>query len=271
MSKFTFMIYLHIFFTAWFFLTSCFTPAPEPVKKRKLVWSEEFNYSGQPHQKDWVFESGYLRNQELQYYTNRPENARVENGNLVIEARLDSLKENGKILPITSASLTTQGKHEWQYGRFEVRAKIPSALGTWPAIWFLGTNIGQVGWPACGELDLMEHVGFDPDTLHFNIHTKAYNHTKKTNKGKKIGLKNPEADFHVYTLDWTKEKIDFILDGKTVFTFRNEGTGPDTWPYNQSFYLILNLAMGGAWGGQKGVDLKALPQRFYIDYVRVYQ
>lgn len=261
------MLYLNIILSIWLFI---FDNAHPP--KRKLVWSEEFNYTGMPNQKDWVFETGYLRNKEMQYYTKaRHENARVENGNLVIEARLDSLAVNGQKMPITSASITTQGKHEWQYGRFEVRAKIPSAVGTWPAIWFLGTNIGKVGWPASGEIDLMEHVGFDPDTLHFNIHTKAYNHSQKTNKGKKVGLKNPEAGFHVYTLDWTKEKMDFLLDGKTVFTFRNEGTGPNTWPYDQPFYLILNLAIGGAWGGQKGVNMQAFPHKFYIDYVRVYQ
>ncbi|MDQ3289938.1 MAG: glycoside hydrolase family 16 protein, partial [Bacteroidota bacterium] len=186
-------------------------------------------------------------------------------------ARLDSFSIEGQKVPITSASLTTEGKHEWQYGRIEVRAKIPSALGTWPAIWLLGTNHKTAGWPACGEIDMMEHVGYDPDTLHFNIHTKAYNHSKHTNKGKKVGIQNPEADYHIYTLDWTKEKLDLMLDNKVVFTYRNEGTGPDVWPYDQPFYLILNLAFGGAWGGQKGVDLKALPHKFYIDYVRVYQ
>lgn len=208
----------------------------------------------------------------MQYYTQaRPENARVENGNLVIEARLDSLQHNGQVFPVTSASITTQGKHQWRYGRIEVRAKIPSGVGTWPAIWLLGANLPQVDWPACGEIDMMEHVGFDPDTLHFNIHTQAYNHSRQTNKGKKIGLKNLPADYHVYALDWTKDKMDFLLDDKVVFTYRNEGTGPAVWPYDQPFYLILNLAIGGAWGGQKGVDLRALPHQFYVDYVRVYQ
>ncbi|RDC64000.1 glycoside hydrolase family 16 protein [Adhaeribacter pallidiroseus] len=263
------MLFLHFLLALWLAVTSWLNPVV--IKKRKLVWREEFNATGQPNFQDWVYETGYIRNKEMQYYTNRPENVRLENGNLVIEARLDSLRTNGQVAPITSASLTTEGKHEWQYGRIEVRAKIPSARGTWPAIWFLGKNHDQVGWPACGELDLMEHVGYDPDTLHFNIHTKAYNHAQKTNKGQKVGLKNPEADYHIYTLDWTKEKVDFLLDGKTAFSFRNEGTGPDVWPYDQPFYLILNLAFGGAWGGQKGIDRTALPQKFYIDYVRVYQ
>lgn len=264
------MLYLHlllIMFT-WVYTTGV---APKP-KKLKLVWADEFNQKGLPDTKKWTFEEGYIRNKELQYYTQgRPENARIENGNLVIEARLDSLEIGGKKMPVTSASITTEGKAEWQYGRVEVRAKIPSSLGTWPAIWMLGKNRREVGWPACGELDLMEHVGFDPDNLHFNVHTKAYNHVKKTNKGAIVPYPRPYADYHVYAMDWTKEKIDFLLDNQVVFTFKNEGTGPDAWPFDQPFYLILNLAFGGAWGGQKGVDVNSLPQKFYIDYVRVYQ
>ncbi|MDB5264382.1 MAG: hypothetical protein JWQ14_3665 [Adhaeribacter sp.] len=264
------MTYLTLFFVSCWTVLTWIAP-PQPAKL-KLVWGDEFNYHGQPDPKKWVPEEGYLRNKELQYYTKgRLENARVENGNLVLEARHDSLLVKGKKVPVTSASLTTQGTAEWQYGRIEVRAKIPSARGTWPAVWMLGKNIREVGWPACGEIDIMENVGFDPDTLHFNVHTKAYNHTKKTNKGQKIGLINPAADYHVYAVDWTKDKIDFLLDKKVVFTFKNEGTGTDTWPYSQPFYLILNLAMGGAWGGQRGVDMAAFPQKFYIDYVRVYQ
>ena len=249
--------------------TFFFPPKP---KKLKLVWSDEFNKAGLPDANKWTYEEGYIRNKELQYYTKqRPENARIENGNLVIEARLDSLNVGGKKAPITSASITTEGKAEWQYGRVEVRAKIPSSLGTWPAIWMLGKNRREVGWPACGELDIMEHVGYDPDKLHFTVHTKAYNHIKKTDKGAKVPFAQPYADYHVYAMDWTKEKIDFLLDNKVVFTFKNEGTGPDVWPYDQPFYLILNLAFGGGWGGQKGVDVNSLPQKFYIDYVRVYQ
>jgi len=264
------MALVQIFFIISLSVFTFFFP-PKP-KKLKLVWSDEFNKNGLPDAKKWTYEEGYVRNKELQYYTrSRPENARIENGNLVIEARLDSFNVNGKKVPITSASITTQGKGEWQYGRVEVRAKIPSSLGTWPAIWMLGKNQQEVGWPACGELDLMEHVGYDPNNLHFNIHTKAYNHVKKTNKGATIPYPQPYADYHVYAMDWTKEKIDFLLDNKVVFTFKNEGTGPDAWPYNQPFYLILNLAFGGGWGGQKGVDVNSLPQKVYIDYVRVYQ
>ncbi|KAA5546691.1 glycoside hydrolase family 16 protein [Adhaeribacter rhizoryzae] len=265
------MAYFSLLVVFCYTLFSRPTPNPQP-QKLKLVWADEFNYKGQPNPKKWVEEEGYIRNKEEQYYTKgRLENARVENGNLVIEARQDSLLVKGKKVPVTSASLTTQGTGEWQYGRIEVRAKIPSARGTWPAIWMLGKNIKQVGWPACGEIDMMENVGFDPDTVHFNVHTQAYNHTKNTNKGRKVGLTKPYADFHLYAVDWTEDKIDFLLDNKVVFTFKNEGTGSSTWPFNRPFYLILNLAIGGAWGGQRGVDLQALPQKYYIDYVRVYQ
>lgn len=237
----------------------------------KLVWSDEFDTSGVPDSSKWGYETGYIRNNEMQYYTNKPENARVEDGNLIIEARRDSSVIGNDTLKVTSASLITKGKQEWTYGKIEVRAKIPSFLGSWPAIWMLGSNIGEVGWPKCGEIDMMENVGFDPDTVHFNIHTEAYNHVKGTNKGKKVYLKDAASEFHVYTLEWNEDKLDFFLDSVKVFTFNNEGKGPDVWPYDKPHYLILNLAVGGAWGGAKGVDLSALPQKFVIDYVRVYQ
>lgn len=240
-------------------------------EKKQLVWSDEFNYTGAPDAEKWDYERGYIRNKELQYYTDRPQNVRVENGALVIEARNDSLTVDGQIYPITSASLITEGKAEWQYGRVEVRAKIPSSLGTWPAIWMLGKNIDSVGWPASGEIDIMEHVGYDPHKIHTNIHTKAYNHKIKTNKGKATDIQAPYNDYHLYAVDWDKKKMDFFIDDKKVFTFKNEGKGADAWPFDQPFYLILNLAYGGAWGGQQGVDPEALPQKFYIDYVRVYQ
>lgn len=236
-----------------------------------LVWSDEFNNSGMPDSSKWDYETGYIRNNEMQYYTNNLENARVEDGNLVIEARRDSSIIGNDTVKVTSASLITAGKQDWTYGRMEVRAKIPSFLGSWPAIWMLGSNIKEVGWPKCGEIDIMENVGFDPDTVHFNIHTEAYNHVKGTNKGQKVFLKDPEADFHVYAVEWYKDRLDFYLDSVKVFTFSNEGKGTDVWPYDNPHYLILNLAVGGAWGGVKGVDVSALPQKFFIDYVRVYQ
>ncbi|MFI5454831.1 MAG: family 16 glycosylhydrolase [Isosphaerales bacterium] len=255
----------------------------------KLVWSDEFDKAGLPDAARWGYETGFLRNNEQQFYTRaRRENARVENGMLIIEARKEkyrnpsfdpAAKTGGKgrgrrgreYADYTSASLTTRGKAAWTYGRIEIRAKLPSGRGTWPAIWTLGTNIGEAGWPACGEIDIMEFVGFEPGVVHANIHTRKYNHVRKTGKGDKISIADASEMFHVYAVEWDAQKIDFFVDGRKYFSFRNEGTGPDVWPYDKDQYLILNLAIGGAWGGQKGIDDRIFPQRYSIDYVRVYQ
>ncbi len=234
----------------------------------ELVWADEFNYNGLADENKWDYEVGFVRNREKQYYTKaRPENARVENGALVIESRKEKY-ENGEY---TSASLHTWRKAEWLYGRIEVRAKLPTGRGMWPAIWMLGANRDKVGWPACGEIDIMENVGFNPDTIHANIHTKAYNHVKGTGKGAKTQAKEPYNRYHVYAIDWHEDRIDFFLDEEKYFTFKNEGTGNDTWPYDKPHYLILNAAIGGAWGGQKGIDDTIFPQEYRIDYVRVFK
>jgi len=252
----------------------------------KLVWSDEFDKAGPPDPAKWNYEEGFIRNNEDQYYKReRTENARVENGMLVIEARKEQFKnaafdpnaaDKGRgrrgreYAQYTSASLTTRGKAAWTYGRIEVKAKLPSGRGTWPAIWMLGSN-RQAGWPACGEIDIMEFVGYEPGIIHANIHTKKYNHVQKTNKGDKITIPDASDGFHVYAIEWDEKKIDFFVDDKKYFSFANEGTGADAWPYDKDQYLILNLAIGGAWGGARGVDTSIFPQRFYIDYVRVYQ
>lgn len=237
-------------------------------KYTKLVWSDEFNGKGKPDTTKWSYEEGLLRNNEAQYYTKaNKKNARLEKGMLVIEAH----KENYKGSSYTSASLHTKGKKHFLYGRYEIRAKLPMARGTWPAIWLLGENINQVGWPTCGELDIMENVGFDSLKIHANVHTEAYNHVKKTNKGNSIEVEKPWENFHVYEMEWTSEKIDFFVDDKLYFTFTKEGNDSAVWPYDIPHYLILNLAIGGAWGGQKGIDDTNFPHQYYIDYVRVYQ
>ncbi len=233
----------------------------------KLTWSDEFDRPGRPDPAKWGYEVGYIRNKEEQYYTkDRPENARIEGGKLVIEARKDNFE--GK--PITAASLNTAGKREFLYGKFEVRAKLPKGRGTWPAIWFLGTNIREVGWPRCGELDLMEHVGFDPNKVHFNIHTEAYNHVKGTGKGAAVDFPTPE-DWHVYGMEWYPDRVDFFLDGKKTFTYAKEKDDVSVWPFAKPHYLLINLAIGGGWGGQKGVDPEIFPARYEIDYVRYYE
>ncbi len=236
--------------------------------KGKLLWSDEFLKDGRPDATIWGYEKGYIRNAEKQFYTeNRSENARIENGRLIIEARKDGF--DGK--EVTSASLTTEGKKPILYGRIEVRAKVPTGRGTWPAIWTLGTNIHQVGWPMCGELDLMEFVGYDPDKLHFNIHTKAYNHAIGTNKGASVDVPKAWREFHTYSIDWTPERIDWELDGKRVFSYKKpENATIEQWPYDAPQYLILNLAIGGGWGGQKGIDDAIFPSRMEVEYVRVY-
>lgn len=248
----------------------------------KLVWSDEFSKDGRPDPAKWGYEEGYIRNNEAQYYTRDDrKNARVENGKLVIEARKESPAGQSRTgdrrgrgrasAAYTSASLTTQGKAAWSHGKVEVRAKLPTGRGTWPAIWMLGTNINEAGWPRCGEIDVMENVGFDPDMIHANVHTDKYNHVKKTNKGSSIKVPRPFDEFHVYAVEWDTRKMDFSVDGKVYFTFENEGSGEAAWPYDKPQYLILNIAIGGAWGGMKGIDDAIFPQRMEVDHVRVYQ
>lgn len=234
----------------------------------KLVWSDEFEKAGAPDTAKWAYEKGMVRNREAQYYTEaRPENARIENGKLIIEAR----REQWEKAEYTSASLTTFGKAAWSHGKVEARAKLPGGRGTWPAIWMLGVNRREVGWPKCGEIDIMENVGFEPDVIHANIHTEAYNHARKTNKGNKIEIAGPDRDFHVYSVEWDSNEMKFAVDGKVYFTYANEKTGTAAWPFDQPFYLILNVAIGGTWGGQKGIDETAFPRRMEVDWVRVYQ
>ena len=234
----------------------------------KLFWNDEFNGTGLVDDSKWNYEEGMIRNRESQYYTRkRSENARQENGTLIIESR----KEVFKDAQYTSASLTTARKQSFLYGRVEVRTKLPTGKGTWPAIWMLGNAIRQVGWPTCGEIDIMENVGYDPTLIHANIHTKAYNHVMKNNKGGSIEAEAPWQQFHLYAIEWYADRIDFFMDDHRYFSFSNEGTGSDVWPFSMPHYLILNTAIGGSWGGEEGIDDSIFPQQFVIDYVRIYE
>ncbi len=235
----------------------------------KLVWSDEFNYNGQPDTSKWKYNIGGhgWGNNELQYYTDKNlKNARVENGNLVIEAHKESFENKN----YTSARLVTKGKFDWTYGRIEVRAKLPAGKGSWPAIWMLGSAT-PLKWPDDGEIDIMEHVGFDPGKVHASIHSKKYNHVQGTQKSANMMVPDFSKEFHVYSLDWTADSIRVSIDNKTYFSFTNEHSGQDAWPFNKPHHLLLNIAVGGNWGGQQGIDDSIFPIRMEVDYVRIYQ
>jgi beta-glucanase (GH16 family) len=252
------------------FIAILFTNFSIPKKADwKLVWSDEFNYTGLPDSTKWNYDIGGngWGNNELEFYTNkRLENARVENGNLIIELK----KEKWVDKNYTSARLITKGKADWKYGKIEVRAKLPKGLGTWPAIWMLGSTT-PLKWPDDGEIDIMEHVGFDPGVIHGSIHCKKYNHVIHTQKTAITTVKDCMDNFHVYGLEWDEKSITIYIDDNKYFTFTNEHTGYDAWPFSQPMHLLLNVAFGGNWGGAKGIDDSILPQQMLVDYVRVYQ
>jgi len=252
-----------------FIASAAFASQAQEKKNWVLVWQDEFNYKGLPDSTKWNYDVGNRRgwgNNERQYYTEKnTRNARVKKGKLIIEAR----KEKKDSLNYTSARLVTRGKAAWQYGKIEVRAKIPKGRGSWPAIWTLADNMKR--WPDDGEIDIMEHVGFNQGYVHGTIHCKKYYHVIGTQKSDTIFVPDCSTAFHVYSLEWDKEIIKVAVDGNVFFSFQNEHKGYEYWPFDNKMYLILNIAVGGNWGGQKGVDDKAFPMRMEIDYVRVYQ
>lgn len=252
-------------------------PAPvinKPVDKAWTfettpVWSDEFDYSGLPNTAKWGYDIGGdgWGNNELQYYTNSLNNAAVGNGVLTITARKEAM--NGR--EYTSARLVSKGKGDFLYGSFEIKAKLPSGKGTWPAIWMLPTDWAYGGWPKSGEIDIMEHVGYDQDKVHVTVHTEAYNHSIGTQNGKQKLVPGASTDFHIYRVDWTPHSIRGFIDGEQMYEFLNEGKGYAAWPFDKKFHLLLNVAFGGNWGGAQGVDPSVLPQKMEIDYVRVYK
>jgi beta-glucanase (GH16 family) len=250
--------------------TTPVTPTPPPADKPyQLVWADEFNTGTAPDTAKWNYDVGGngWGNNELEYYSNaRPENARIENGNLVIEAR----KENLGGRNYTSARLLTKGKTQWTYGRFEIRARLPKGRGTWPAIWMLSAN-DPLHWPDDGELDIMEEVGYQPNMIYGTAHNKLYNGANGKQKGASKLVADAQDNFHVYSMEWTANQVSWSIDGDVFFTYADPFTGADAWPYNKDFFMILNLAIGGNWGGAQGVDDAIFPQSMLVDYVRVYQ
>lgn len=259
-------IKLGLFFFSVLWFVGCHSVALHQGKK--LVWSDEFNHKGLPDSSKWNLEEGGdgYGNNEAQFYTqNRLENARVEEGCLIIEAR----KENWKNNAYTSAKLSTKGIFALKYGTIEVRAKLPKGRGTWPAIWMMSEDMKE--WPNDGELDIMEHVGYNQGFIHASVHTKKYNHIQGTQKTDTLEVKDASEKFHFYRADWSPEKIEVYVDHQKYFTYHNQEKTYDAWPFDQKMYLMINLAIGGNWGGKEGIDQQIFPQKFYIDYVRIYQ
>lgn len=239
----------------------------------KQVFADEFDYAGVPDTTKWNFEVGYKRNHEMQYYTaNRMENAWVGGGSLHLVALNDSAVIDGNVRPVTSASVHTRATFPFKYGRIEVRARLASCLGTWPAIWLMPVKSVYGPWPKSGEIDIMENVGYDPEKINYAIHTESNNHKLKNGKGSNAFCADNAENFHVYGLVWDEKSISWYLDGRCRFRIEKpENATWEEWPFDHEFYLILNLAFGGGWGGTKGVAPEELPQDYEIDYVRIYQ
>ncbi len=233
-----------------------------------LLWEDQFDQDGKPNPDIWEIQSGGqgFGNNEDQYYTKRLENVYVKNGIL----HIIGLKEEYEHRHYTSGKLVTYQKKHIQYGKLEVTAKLPKGKGTWPAIWLLGENIKKVGWPLCGEIDLMEHVGKNHGHIHFSLHSERYNHKYFNHPTFIIKDETVSDAFHTYGIEWEEDQISFIFDQKHVVTFHKEVGGTEhEWPFNQPFYLILNLAIGGNWGGE--IDNSIFPLDFQISSVKVYE
>jgi beta-glucanase (GH16 family) len=243
-------------------------PTPQPEWGRagwELIWQDEFE-GEKVNLDNWLFNTGASGwgNNERQFYTDRPENARVEDGLLVIEARQEEYLGS----KYTSARMITQYRHSWAYGRVEARMKLPTGQGIWSAFWMLGEDIDQVGWPACGEIDIMENIG-EPDTVYGTLHGPGYS------AGDGVGLSYRykgsalHEDFHVYAVEWSEGEIRWYLDDE-LFLVLTERDVFGEWVYDHPFFIILNLAVGGTWPGYPD-ETMVFPQRLYVDYVRVYQ
>ena len=249
-------------------------PLKRPANAR-MVWHDEFNGTSLDKRK-WKYDTARNKqgwhNGELQYYS-AGRNTRVANGLLIIEARHEKL--DPKRFPdwggqeYTSARLLSKGRG-WTYGFYEVRAKLPCARGTWPAIWML--PVDMKAWPDDGEIDIMEQVGSEPNLIYASLHTKLYNHTINTQRSAQKLVSTSCTAFHVYQLDWRPNSITIGVDGRGILRVRNNVPGgKGAWPFFTPYQMILNLAIGGDWAAAKGIDNDAMPQRLLVDYVRVWQ
>lgn len=251
----------------------------EPLPLPALVWSDEFDGDTLDASK-WSYETEYNRkgwfNEELQYYSaNRPKNLRVGNGLLTIELHRDpdDLRKfadwGGQ--KYSSARITTSKHATFSYGFYEIRARVPCARGTWPAVWML-PEIADMRWPDDGEIDILEHIGADPGVAYATLHTGLYNHAKNTQRGGKLSVPTACSNFHRYQMLWQPDAITMAVDDRAYMRVRNnEPGGRGAWPFDRPFYMIVNLAMGGGWAGSKGIDDAALPQKFEVDYIRVWK
>jgi beta-glucanase (GH16 family) len=240
------------------FFTGC---AREKEQPWKLAWSDEFDYTGLPDTANWNQEVGFIRNNELQYYTlRRIENSEVKDGKLLIIGR----KEVFDPANYTSASLTTDGKHSWTYGKVEARMKLPKGQGMWPAFWMLGDNIHRVGWPRCGEIDIMEHIN-NEDVLYGTLHWHNERHVQDGSK-----TTCTVADYHNYAIEWNADSIKWFLDARQYHSVAIKDSVNSTAEFHKPFYIILNLAIGGSWPKNPD-ETTQFPDTVSVDYVRVYQ
>lgn len=238
----------------------------------KLIWADEFDYMGLPDSTKWIYdtegnEQGWGNNEAQHFTVGKKENAYVSDGVLKITAINESIE--GK--DFSSARLVSNA--DWKYGRVEVKAKLPNGRGTWPAIWMMpgGWSFNDGNWPDVGEIDIMEHVGYDLGVIHASAHSKDYQWQKGSQKTGLMFVSDVSEAFHTYAMEWTPKVMKTYVDDSCYFEYKNEGLGDAKWPYDKPFYLILNVSVGGAWGNVQGIDSSAFPQTMEIDYVRIYK
>ncbi|MBA4409800.1 MAG: glycoside hydrolase [Odoribacter sp.] len=245
-------------------------PDDQTTSDYELIWSDEFDYIGLPDKNKWSYDIGGSGwgNSEAQYYTDsRLKNSEVKDGYLYINA----IKEDFGGKKYTSARLVTRTKGDWLYGKIEVNAKLPDGIGMWPAIWMLPTDWAYGGWPESGEIDIMENLGYIPYFIAATVQTKSYNFIQNTHKNAIIAIPDSYTKFHNYIMEWETGEIRIYVDSKLYLTFKNERAGFHVWPFDKRFHLLLNVAVGGTFGGAQGIDDSIFPRSMVIDYVRIYQ